>query len=201
MVLVARRVPALQSPWKDGRPSERPLVGAGQGGSSALPKQISAPHAGRRSNEMSPARDLSDKVGGDGGIRTLDRALQPYNGLANRRLQPLGHISSAKNPTRDICPTRLPIASAGARTSAGALAQQDLARPFVRRQAVGRRSGMSSASPRCAARRARTALSQAGSGKSESSSPYGFRPSRTDLSATIRAGEIFVIRQPQVLFF
>jgi hypothetical protein len=30
---------------------------------------------------------------GDGGIRTLDRALQPYNGLANRRLQPLGHIS------------------------------------------------------------------------------------------------------------
>ena len=27
------------------------------------------------------------------GIRTLDRALQPYNGLANRRLQPLGHSS------------------------------------------------------------------------------------------------------------
>ena len=27
------------------------------------------------------------------GIRTLDRALQPYNGLANRRLQPLGHVS------------------------------------------------------------------------------------------------------------
>jgi hypothetical protein len=33
------------------------------------------------------------KDGGDGGIRTLDRALQPYNGLANRRLQPLGHVS------------------------------------------------------------------------------------------------------------
>ncbi len=33
------------------------------------------------------------KGGGDGGIRTLDRALQPYNGLANRRLQPLGHVS------------------------------------------------------------------------------------------------------------
>jgi hypothetical protein len=33
-------------------------------------------------------------AGGDGGIRTLDRALQPYNGLANRRLQPLGHVSS-----------------------------------------------------------------------------------------------------------
>ena len=34
--------------------------------------------------------------GGDGGIRTLDRALQPYNGLANRRLQPLGHISQSR---------------------------------------------------------------------------------------------------------
>src|SRR3954451_3194068 len=34
-----------------------------------------------------------DWFGGAGGIRTLDRALQPYNGLANRRLQPLGHSS------------------------------------------------------------------------------------------------------------
>src|SRR5262245_3817181 len=33
------------------------------------------------------------KGGGDGGIRTLDRPLQAYNGLANRRLQPLGHVS------------------------------------------------------------------------------------------------------------
>ena len=37
--------------------------------------------------------------GGDGGIRTLDRALQPYNGLANRRLQPLGHVSVARRDT------------------------------------------------------------------------------------------------------
>jgi hypothetical protein len=36
---------------------------------------------------------LLDLSGGAGGIRTLDRALQPYNGLANRRLQPLGHSS------------------------------------------------------------------------------------------------------------
>ena len=50
-------------------------------------------------------------AGGDGGIRTLDRALQPYNGLANRRLQPLGHISG-RNARRDICPTHPPIASA-----------------------------------------------------------------------------------------
>jgi hypothetical protein len=33
--------------------------------------------------------------GGDGGIRTLDTPLQTYNGLANRRLQPLGHVSGA----------------------------------------------------------------------------------------------------------
>jgi hypothetical protein len=32
-------------------------------------------------------------AGGEGGIRTPDRAVKPYNGLANRRLQPLGHLS------------------------------------------------------------------------------------------------------------
>ena len=37
---------------------------------------------------------VAGDCGGDGGIRTLDRALQPYNGLANRRLQPLGHVSN-----------------------------------------------------------------------------------------------------------
>ncbi len=35
------------------------------------------------------------KSGGERGIRTLDRAFQPYNGLANRRLQPLGHLSGS----------------------------------------------------------------------------------------------------------
>jgi hypothetical protein len=44
--------------------------------------------------------DEKQYSGGAGGIRTLDRALQPYNGLANRRLQPLGHSS-----VRPICPT------------------------------------------------------------------------------------------------
>src|SRR5450631_975741 len=38
-------------------------------------------------------RGVAGVAGGAGGIRTLDRALQPYNGLANRRLQPLGHSS------------------------------------------------------------------------------------------------------------
>jgi hypothetical protein len=31
--------------------------------------------------------------GGEGGIRTLGTGISPYNGLANRRLQPLGHLS------------------------------------------------------------------------------------------------------------
>ena len=32
--------------------------------------------------------------GGERGIRTLDTGISPYNGLANRRLQPLGHLSA-----------------------------------------------------------------------------------------------------------
>jgi hypothetical protein len=32
-------------------------------------------------------------TGGEGGIRTPDTGVSPYNGLANRRLQPLGHLS------------------------------------------------------------------------------------------------------------
>jgi hypothetical protein len=36
---------------------------------------------------------LSRLRGGEGGIRTLDTGVSPYNGLANRRLQPLGHLS------------------------------------------------------------------------------------------------------------
>jgi integrase len=34
------------------------------------------------------------KTGGEAGIRTLDTAFGPYNGLANRRLQPLGHLTA-----------------------------------------------------------------------------------------------------------
>ncbi len=35
-------------------------------------------------------------TGGEGGIRTLDTGVSPYNGLANRRLQPLGHLSGVR---------------------------------------------------------------------------------------------------------
>ena len=36
---------------------------------------------------------VSRRKNGEIGIRTLDTGLTPYNGLANRRLQPLGHLS------------------------------------------------------------------------------------------------------------
>jgi hypothetical protein len=34
------------------------------------------------------------KSGGEGGIRTPGRSFGPYNGLANRRIQPLCHLSA-----------------------------------------------------------------------------------------------------------
>jgi hypothetical protein len=33
------------------------------------------------------------RIGGEAGIRTLGTGFGPYNGLANRRLQPLGHLT------------------------------------------------------------------------------------------------------------
>jgi hypothetical protein len=36
----------------------------------------------------------NDLTGGEAGIRTLDTGFSPYNGLANRRLQPLGHLTT-----------------------------------------------------------------------------------------------------------
>ena len=44
-----------------------------------------------RQSHLKRARKGPFLNGGAGGIRTLDTAFQPYNGLANRRLQPLGH--------------------------------------------------------------------------------------------------------------
>ena len=38
------------------------------------------------------------EFGGEAGIRTLDTAFRPYNGLANRRLQPLGHLTASSQP-------------------------------------------------------------------------------------------------------
>src|SRR5258707_311968 len=62
-----------------------------RGGRSKIPslwvKAICHPQPGRADD------------GGAGGIRTLDTAFQPYNGLANRRLQPLGHSSVFRRAT------------------------------------------------------------------------------------------------------
>ncbi len=51
---------------------------------------------------MSPVRSVKDlsglymqESGGEGGIRTPGTRFSAYNGLANRRLQPLGHLSAA----------------------------------------------------------------------------------------------------------
>src|SRR5688500_20392570 len=46
-------------------------------------------------------RGLTPISSGDGGIRTLDTGLTPYNGLANRRLQPLGHLSRTDKSSGD----------------------------------------------------------------------------------------------------
>ena len=35
--------------------------------------------------------------GGEGGIRTLGTGVSPYNGLANRRIRPLCHLSDLYN--------------------------------------------------------------------------------------------------------
>ncbi len=39
--------------------------------------------------------NLQRQSGGEAGIRTLGRGLCPFNGLANRRLQPLGHLTAS----------------------------------------------------------------------------------------------------------
>ena len=72
----------------------------------AIPSPTStaaASHLRRRARVTIELYSCYGAHGGDGGIRTLDRALQPYNGLANRRLQPLGHVSALGN--RDVLST------------------------------------------------------------------------------------------------
>src|SRR5215469_6738246 len=46
-----------------------------------------------------PEGNVNDEArpnGGEAGIRTLDTGFGPYNGLANRRLQPLGHLTALR---------------------------------------------------------------------------------------------------------
>ena len=39
-------------------------------------------------------KSCDECAGGEGGIRTLGTGVSPYNGLANRRIRPLCHLSS-----------------------------------------------------------------------------------------------------------
>jgi hypothetical protein len=48
----------------------------------------------RRRHADRPRNPESCVFGGEAGIRTLDTGFSPYNGLANRRLQPLGHLTA-----------------------------------------------------------------------------------------------------------
>jgi hypothetical protein len=80
-------------------------------------------------------------TGGEGGIRTLDTGVSPYNGLANRRLQPLGHLSGEVN--RRDC-NSLPRASpfiwctlARISRHAGGFRMQTLRRINLARSAMG----------------------------------------------------------------
>src|SRR6267378_7006871 len=77
---------------------------------------------------------LKQYSGGAGGIRTLDRALQPYNGLANRRLQPLGHSS-----VRPICPTQGRAASGRFQSAEFRAIWTALAETMQRNPSTGRR--------------------------------------------------------------
>ena len=51
-----------------------------------------------RSQSLAPAQKLQglEMYGGEGGIRTLGTGVSPYNGLANRRIRPLCHLSGVR---------------------------------------------------------------------------------------------------------
>src|SRR3569833_2186651 len=66
---------------------------AWRGGVICSTTSMSSSSAEAGNATLNAAHNITEGNGGAGGIRTLDRALQPYNGLANRRLQPLGHVS------------------------------------------------------------------------------------------------------------
>ena len=53
---------------------------------------------GRKCEEHLAERSSERESGGEGGIRTPGTSFSSYNGLANRRLQPLGHLSVYNRP-------------------------------------------------------------------------------------------------------
>src|SRR5207248_8379211 len=73
-IAYAARVPTRYRVWSSGR-------------------QSTCASVRRRERGMKTGLDVGNFTGGEAGIRTLDTAFRPYNGLANRRLQPLGHLT------------------------------------------------------------------------------------------------------------
>src|SRR6266852_1122367 len=65
-------------------------MASGPGAQSCYPRSIFAQswRAG-----LTDGRNIKNS-GGEGGIRTPGRSFGPYNGLANRRIQPLCHLSA-----------------------------------------------------------------------------------------------------------
>ena len=60
-----------------------------------LPQHRSVHHSAERALACHRRREnVQMRSGGEAGIRTLGTGLSPYNGLANRRLQPLGHLTA-----------------------------------------------------------------------------------------------------------
>ena len=72
-----RRQSKRKYTWRPGV-RMRARSGVSRGGPEALP---------------APTIEKSE-IGGEAGIRTLGTGFSPYNGLANRRLQPLGHLTA-----------------------------------------------------------------------------------------------------------
>src|SRR6266478_2434810 len=58
--------------------------------------------SGIRSIRPLPEGKRRRETCGEGGIRTLDTDFGPYNGLANRRLRPLGHLSRMRRPSSTV---------------------------------------------------------------------------------------------------
>ena len=75
-------------------------MGRSGGGGSSRPSHDSAKSDERAAGRThGRGRDERGRATGERGIRTLDTGVNPYAGLANRCLQPLGHLS--KREARD----------------------------------------------------------------------------------------------------
>src|SRR4029079_14964706 len=68
---------------------------------------------------------------GEAGIRTLGTAFRPYNGLANRRLQPLGHLTAPRKYTAEQRVGAKRIVVGPARLTAARASNRLMMRAFI----------------------------------------------------------------------